>query len=152
MKLTRRGLLRALPALPLAANQAKKAMAGTAVNSTAEAMTGWGPLGAPAYHGSVGPSRPMIGGTVSGWEWMLNYLRKGAIPEWRREEMRREVNYSGRMDADIAGLRSVSLGHRIRMQKEASLRFLEREEIRKLEIRRNRITWFRSQGRDDDYY
>lgn len=112
MKLSRRGLLKSLPAIPLAAKAAteevEKQLTGT--GSVGESTTaGWvrKRLRAGGYLGSDSEESSKI----------LNWFLANGLPAHRLRNIRRRASEEARiLDPDIASLHSITIGARIRMQ------------------------------------
>ena len=109
MNFSRRGLLRAIPALPLAGSEIKR---------HAAKLAGAGVLGGDAI-GAAGV--PMPGGTAGPPALRGNALVRllkslGGLPSWKLKEIRQQARAVRQLDPDIAALRSISLSAALRMQ------------------------------------
>lgn len=108
MNLSRRGLLRALPALPLAGNEIKRRAAELAGVSTTSA----GDMVSPGYGVPMHSENGMMRGSA-----LARFLRSlGALPKWKRREIRSQARSRRILDPDIASLRSVSFSGAMQMQ------------------------------------
>ena len=142
MNITRRSLFGALPAIPSLAKHAK---------AEAERLVGLKTLGPDATsrlyeHGL--PSGPRE--DRSRIMQILDFVTRNGIPKWRVKQLRREASYSRVLDPDVAVLHSVSIGHKLRMQRTLNFSRLVEAETDRMKDRYEASGW-----RDDtgiDYY
>lgn len=110
--LNRRGLLRAIPAAPIAARQAAASVSASIGSVVAPSM-GYNtaaPLGLHAT--SVDPYEVMQ-------DKIANWVITGNIPEWKAKQFREQARYRSRwLDADIIAMRSISDTAKYRLQEE----------------------------------
>ena len=112
MNFSRRGLLKILPAAPMAVSLAQA----EAVKMVS-AGVGSASLGPVPYGGNTG----LASASVPFFEKLRGQalamlLRTVGIPEWKRKEIRQNARYSRQLDPDIAALQSVSLAAKLNMQ------------------------------------
>jgi hypothetical protein len=138
MKINRRGILKMLPSLPMAARAAQRQaekMTGIAVDGRDDELM-------ESLHGG---GRDGIKGRAA-----IKLLRVLGIPEWKKRSMKRRARYNRLLDPDIAALKSVSLSGRIGMQwRKNEQRSLERmeqdwidDEDRDEFLRKHNLDWF----------
>lgn len=146
MKLSRRGILKALPALPIAIKSGA---------AEAEKMVGADLVGVPAQ----GLASRLFGDTPMSANYQdttIRNLRKrigafiGGFPEFKLRRFRRRAREERRLDPDIAALKSVSMGTRLRLQERANLRRLQLEEIDRLEASLEEQLWSKAVGFEDN--
>jgi hypothetical protein len=128
MNLTRRGLFRFLPAIPLAAR---------GVKAEVERLSGMASLGEGAhmarFAGNVAGEAPFsspgvaCGGEPKRGRTLVDFLKKLGLPSWKKEELRRTARYSRLIDPDLAALRSVSPAAMLRLQWARNEAELERQ-------------------------
>lgn len=127
MKISRRLFLRAVPAAPLAAQQAAAAtvrqsfFAGELLGGVAS--LGAGPVGGPAQSADLSP-------WAQAEKAIMDELRKGKIPPWRRRQFLAKARLrAGVLDDDLMAMRSWSDGAKRRVQVRREIARLLDEEI-----------------------
>lgn len=138
MKVSRRGIFKLLPAVPMAVKQAQR---------EAERLVGAGVGSVRGEHLHRGPYASADEGMRG--NALVSFLRKFGVPEWKKREMRRDARQNRRLDPDIAALQSVSLSGRLaiqyrrneqRMNDSYFGRFIEDEERDEF-LRKHGIDW-----------
>jgi hypothetical protein len=142
---SRRNFLKGAAAAPVAARVAIGEI---------EAAAGIRSVGTMAYS-SIGISEPPTSGLVSAERYdeegritkLLNLVR-GGIPAWKKRQYQRYARYNRVLDPDIASMRSISTGHKLRMQWRRDVARMEVEGIEDLHNQRDRSGWLRRMGVD----
>jgi len=139
-RLTRRGLLKALPAIPLATKATAAELTGVSVIGDAAEERSWNTASASVSR----DKRSKI----------LDFFRKWGIPDWQKEQIRRRARNCRSVDIDIAVLKSVSLRHKLEMQWTRNEKRWMEEEVNSIGRNIARETWLKSVGltEEDDYY
>jgi hypothetical protein len=132
-KLSRRSILKGLAAAPVGAKQA--------ANDIAE-MAGVEIVGANAFP-------PVYGQSMSPTDTsskLIEGLDLWGVPDFQRDEWKREARMSRVLDPDIAALRSLSLDAKLRKQWKRNEQHAEREFWRTLFLDRDRSKFLRKIG------
>lgn len=115
MALSRRSILKGLATAPVGAKQASKEIADMAGVSVVGGMEP-----EPAHYGVA---------VQAGSNPMFDFVKRYGVPNWRKEEIRKEARWSRTLDADIACMRSLSLDAKLRKQWARNEERLERDWI-----------------------
>jgi hypothetical protein len=146
---SRRNFLKGAAAAPIAARTAAASIA-----AQIEAAAGVRSVGSMAYGIGI-PTPPMVGPAGASTPYdedgrlskLLDLVRWG-IPAWKKRQYQRYARYNRTLDPDIASLRSISTGYKLRMQWRRDVVRMEVEEIEDLHNQRDRSGWLRRFGVD----
>lgn len=119
MKLNRRGFLKGLPSAPFLAQDLKRRAARL---TGAKVFGGYEPgelVGMPSEYGDI-----VLGGTRSDdslfprlkGKALAFLLRQTGLPDWKKQEIRRDARRGRRIDPDLAALRSISNSAALQIQ------------------------------------
>lgn len=105
MKVSRRGIFKMLPAVPMAVKQAQKEaekLVGASIDN---------PRDEYLFSRDFGEREGMKGSAL------VRFLRNlGGLPGWKQRELRRDARRNRRLDPDVAALQSVSLSGKLAIQ------------------------------------
>lgn len=142
MKLSRRSLIRAIPAVPMLAKNAQV---------TIEQLVGAQVVGEaadPISANSLG-----IHGGRKARSIVCKLFEQFGLPNWKQKQLRRRARESRTIDPDIAVLQSVSLRHKLEMQWRRNEQLLTERESAWLREEDERVGWLEKMGLDgDDLY
>ncbi|RMF02624.1 MAG: hypothetical protein D6773_08405 [Alphaproteobacteria bacterium] len=141
MDLNRRKFFGVAAASPLAAREmAKKAIEEAQMQAS----------GISVYSDSLYTGIP-ISDTPPSMRSLWEALRDMGIPEWKREDLREDARRSRTLDPDIAQMKSLSLGAKMRMQWERNYDRLVERAMRQSELARMRSAFFRDNPDVEEY-
>lgn len=77
---------------------------------------------------------------------LANHFRKtNELPPWKEFEIKRSAMEFRGLDGDLASMRSLSLTHKIRIQRNRNIEVLRAESIRGITLSSERAAWFAKQ-------
>src|SRR5882724_1295223 len=147
-KISRRSLLKSLPAAPLVARQAQAAAehaVGAGVfsdksNRLQELMRhGAHPISFDDDNEDDQKERTHA-------TRLLDFIKKSGIPEWKQADLRRTARRTRQLDPDIASLRSVSISGKLKMQWQRNEKIILEREISRREEDLFRWNWLAQAG------
>ena len=120
MKFSRRGILKALPAIPFAAKRAATALAETIIDpATGIKVVGHATRGSLFNEPVDMDDYDIVGERrkeTSRAKTLFDWVSRNGIPNWKLRSLKKQARRTRQLDPDIAVLRSVALHHKLRMQ------------------------------------
>jgi len=141
MKLNRRKFLGVAAASPLAAKEiATRAMEEAQMQASGISMYG------DSLYTGIPASDPMPD-MRSLWE----AISELGVPEWKREDLRDDAKRSRTLDPDIASMRSLSLGAKVRRQWDRNYKILVESALRQNNMEKLKRSFFKEHPDVEEY-
>lgn len=145
MDINRRGFLGVAATSPLTAKEIAKTAMEAAQQGNFFSATGVSTYGDSIYTGVHVPE------VSDEMRTLWDAIRDLGMPEWKREDLRDDAKRSRTLDPDIATMRSVSLGAKMRMQWDRNYELLVERAHRSHELERAKRLFFEEHPDVEEY-